>query len=202
MRVPQLSFSYTTWAEVCVPGAAAATLGHSFSIAVTSSRTSVLVLPHPNLRPPKFLEPELTKSMLEPRFAICFCTVWSAPCPIPTIAITAPTPMMMPSMVRTERILFRASARKAICNVESRSINASLVFQYRHRLQRFSCAHTISDHFVAPDLAIAKDHSPFRELGNVMLVRHQDDGEAFVIERLKNLHHLDGGAAVEVPGGL
>src|SRR6266700_3312218 len=44
---------------------------------------------------------------------------------MPTMAMTAPTPMMMPSMVRVERILLRARARKAIRNVESKSIDAS-----------------------------------------------------------------------------
>ncbi len=34
--------------------------------------------------------------------------------PSATIAMTAPTPMMMPSIVRTVRILFRRRARKAI----------------------------------------------------------------------------------------
>jgi hypothetical protein len=36
-----------------------------------------------------------------------------APCPTATIAITAPTPMMMPSVVRKERTLLRAMERKA-----------------------------------------------------------------------------------------
>src|SRR5690242_9513422 len=38
------------------------------------------------------------------------------------MAITAPTPMMMPSMVRLERILLRASARIAIRMMASMSI--------------------------------------------------------------------------------
>ena len=41
-----------------------------------------------------------------PRLAICASTCAFAPLPMPTIAITAPTPMMMPSAVRTERSLF------------------------------------------------------------------------------------------------
>jgi hypothetical protein len=49
-------------------------------------------------------------SRLSPKEAICVFTIFFAPSPIPTIAITAPTPMMIPSMVRLERILFRPSA--------------------------------------------------------------------------------------------
>src|SRR6266478_6363079 len=44
-------------------------------------------------------------------------TMYCAPWPMLTTAITAPTPMMMPSMVSADRILFRASARSASRNV-------------------------------------------------------------------------------------
>ncbi len=50
---------------------------------------------------------------LSPRLATCACTMLEAPSPMPTIAITAPTPMMMPSTVSAERILLRAMARSA-----------------------------------------------------------------------------------------
>ena len=43
-----------------------------------------------------------------------------APCPMLTIAITAETPMMMPSMVRAARILLRTRARKATRMIISR----------------------------------------------------------------------------------
>ena len=47
----------------------------------------------------------------------------------PTIAITAPTPMMIPSAVSTERILFRRSARYATLNVGA--MRMGLVNGYR-----------------------------------------------------------------------
>ena len=34
------------------------------------------------------------------------------------------------------------------------------------------------------------------------LVRHHDDRDAFVVERLENFHHFDACPAVEVPGRL
>jgi hypothetical protein len=40
-----------------------------------------------------------------------------APSPIATMAITAPTPMMIPNMVRKDRNLFLPRARSAILNV-------------------------------------------------------------------------------------
>ena len=49
---------------------------------------------------------------------ICSAICRLAPVPTATMAITAPTPMMMPSMVRAERILFTRSARKEILKVE------------------------------------------------------------------------------------
>ncbi len=49
---------------------------------------------------------------------ICSDILWLAPEPTATMAITAPTPMMMPSMVSAERILFTRIARIEICKVE------------------------------------------------------------------------------------
>ena len=48
-----------------------------------------------------------------PSAAMRASTCALAPLPMPTMAMTAPTPMMMPSIVSAVRILFRRSARKA-----------------------------------------------------------------------------------------
>src|SRR5262245_3701812 len=53
-------------------------------------------------------------SECEPRLAICARMAACAPCPIASMAITAATPMITPSMVRAERIVFRRKARWAI----------------------------------------------------------------------------------------
>jgi hypothetical protein len=63
--------------------------------------------------------------MLEPMAEIWSCTCLLAPWPTPTMAMTAPTPMMMPSMVSAERILLRDSARIAIRRMDTRSITSS-----------------------------------------------------------------------------
>src|SRR5438093_9048304 len=52
-----------------------------------------------------------------PRLATCASTCARAPLPMPTIAITAPTPMMIPSAVSPERILFLLNARRATLRV-------------------------------------------------------------------------------------
>ena len=58
--------------------------------------------------------PESTTIRLLPMEAICSLMRSCAPDPTATMAITAATPMMMPSMVSAERILLMRSARKAI----------------------------------------------------------------------------------------
>ena len=67
--------------------------------------------------PPAVVLPESTMMRFEPRLWICSATRACAPDPTPTIAITAPTPMMMPSIVKKARSLFLASARSAMRKV-------------------------------------------------------------------------------------
>ena len=75
-------------------------------------------VPAPILTPPDVVAPGRTMSRLLPMLDICSAIFRLAPVPTATMAITAPTPMMMPSMVRPERILFTRSARKEILKVE------------------------------------------------------------------------------------
>jgi hypothetical protein len=52
--------------------------------------------------------------IFDPMLAIWSAIFFFAPEPTAIIAITAPTPMMIPSMVRLERILLTMRARRAI----------------------------------------------------------------------------------------
>ena len=52
--------------------------------------------------------------MLEPISEICLLMLCLLPCPMASMVMTEPTPMMMPSMVRNERSLLAAMARRAI----------------------------------------------------------------------------------------
>ena len=63
------------------------------------------------------LEPGSTMRRFVPIEAKALSTRAFAPSPIATIAMTAATPMTMPSVVKNERVLFRKSARRAIRNV-------------------------------------------------------------------------------------
>src|SRR5712671_211263 len=125
-----------------------------------------------------------------------------------TTAITAPTPMIIPSMVNAERILFRASARSASRNVFMKSI---IFLQVPWRLfQSVSCGNLFLtsaifgvlgglflgrgkslQHFpgdgavlndtVAAQFPVTKFERAFRKFCDVRLVRDQHDGQSLIV---------------------
>ncbi len=95
-------------------GAVATTEEHSAAIALASSSVNVCALPNPARTPPVLMLPACTIMTLLPMDAICSWMRLVAPLPTATIAITAPTPMITPSMVSALRSLFTRSARNAI----------------------------------------------------------------------------------------
>ena len=58
-------------------------------------------------------------------------------------------------------------------------------------LQHLGRDRTIGDNVVLADLAIAKDNASLGKLRNVVLVRDQNNGQAFLVQLLENLHDLD-----------
>ena len=93
------------------------TVGTSLRMAARSSHVRVGIEPNPPIAPPRDDVPGSTTMMFDPIDANVFSTCALAPSPTATIEITAKTPMMMPSVVRNERSLFRSSARTAMRNV-------------------------------------------------------------------------------------
>ena len=81
--------------------------------AVMSSYTSDLVAPQPILMPPRETAPDPMNSTFDPRLHLVL-RLCCAPCPTLTMAITAATPIMMPSIVSADRSLLRAKARIAM----------------------------------------------------------------------------------------
>src|SRR5215472_3507058 len=151
--------------------------------------------------------------------AIWFCTCCCAPWPRPTVAMTAPTPITMPSMVSSERILLRVSARIAIFKIASKSItppyvfrltslanltlaNASILVDGGYGLEHVHGPRPVLHLIVVADLAVAKYDDAFGKVGNVRFMRHQHDSQPAVIQVLEDLHDLDRGAAVQVAGRL
>ena len=91
-------------------GATAASDGTSRAMASASASLNGAA---PELWPGPIRLPGLTISRLLPKLAICSVTLRVAPLPKVTRMITAATPMMMPSIVRIERMTFRRSSRSA-----------------------------------------------------------------------------------------
>ena len=110
MLVYQLVEPATTWALVCEKGATPARSRMLDRMEVTSSSVSVVRDPLPRRTPPLVMLPGVMMMRFAPRLSICFSTAACAPEPMAMEAITAPTPMMMPSMVRRERLTLRRSA--------------------------------------------------------------------------------------------
>src|SRR2546426_362171 len=85
-----------------------------------SATVSVTIPPCPVRTPLTVVAPGKTVMTLVPKEAIWAWTAAFAPSPMLTIAITAPTPMMMPSIVSAERMRCRPSTRNATSTVISR----------------------------------------------------------------------------------
>src|SRR5207302_11300744 len=111
--VNQLVPPATAWALVCDDGAAAATSGTSWAMASASASLSDVRVPVPRLTPPLLTAPGMTMTRLAPRLSICASTAACAPEPIAIEVITAPTPMMMPSIVKMDRVALRRMACRA-----------------------------------------------------------------------------------------
>ena len=102
----------TIWAPVRTSGLTPLTPGdvaaHGLVIVLGQRAGAAEALPNAA----RLTLPEITRMTFCPGCAICASTWALAPLPIATIAMTAPTPMMMPSIVSTVRSLFRRSARQ------------------------------------------------------------------------------------------
>src|SRR5574338_1280496 len=88
--------------------------------------------------PPKRAWPAYTVKTFAPSAAIRSWTAFWAPLPSATMVITAPTPMMIPSMVSSDRSLLARIARKATATVSPISTSAAspgllLLPHARHR---------------------------------------------------------------------
>src|SRR6476660_5468499 len=74
--------------------------------------------------PPKRAWPAKTVKTFAPSAAIRSCTAFWARLPRATMVITAPTPMMIPSMVSSDRSLLARIARKATATVSPNNTSA------------------------------------------------------------------------------
>jgi hypothetical protein len=73
-----------------------------------------MMLPAPKVTPPLEAVPGMTSTTLAPMVEIDFWIADEEPAPISIMAITAPTPMMMPRVVNIARIGLRRNALIAL----------------------------------------------------------------------------------------
>ena len=96
-------------------------------MACMSPIVSVFVAPVPVRTPLTLRPPASAQTKLSPRLRNC-SRIWSEPpSPIATVQITAPMPMVMPSIVRPVRNLFRPKVRSATRRSELESIRLCLI---------------------------------------------------------------------------
>src|SRR5215216_2523061 len=111
-----------------------------------------------------------------------------------TIAITAATPMMIPSMVKAARILLRTRARNATRMIISKFILLLVVFVVDRWqiLQFFRCVASMLDRTVRLDFSILKNDHAVGVFRDVRLVRDQHERDSsLTIQTLKDLHHFN-----------
>ena len=75
-------------------------------------------------------------------------------------------------------------------------------FAQRRPGQRGQCAGPLAIARIRNDRSVADFDDPRRLLGNLGVMRNDDDGVAFAVELGQQRHKLGAAAAVECPGGL
>src|SRR6266478_2199097 len=151
-----------TWLKVRASGLTRLTPGISRRIASASSTDRVPALPQPVCTPPRETLPEKMRMTFWPRLAICASTWLFAPLVMPTAEMTALTPMMMPSIVSTVRILFRLSARKAILmGAKARISKLHRLLRHFQLSQLILGIEPVGDRRIGDHAAIAHNHVAF-----------------------------------------
>src|SRR5262249_41950132 len=181
-------------------------------MAFASSGVSVLALPWPCRTPPCVKLPALTMIIFVPADWIWLSIEVCAPVPSATIVITAATPMIIPSMVRAVRILFRLSAFTAIRRIITKDMSTPVPPSVRSRgryrrsghSREFCLACTPPGHAtIRNPLSVTECHDSSAVLRDVDLVCDEYHGDStLAIQALENPHDFDAGCRVEVPGRL
>src|SRR5689334_15494810 len=78
------------------------------------------------------------------------------------------------------------------------SIQFSLYYSAAPILQFSSSIESPGNYPIVQNQAVAHDDVAFRIRGDVRFVRHHNDGNAAIVQLLKNSHDFDTGAAVEI----
>ena len=103
-----------TWVRARTTGAALRRAGASRIKASQSSGVMVMTVPEPKLMPPLAAVPGSTSSTLAPMVAMLLRMAAAEPAPMAIMAITEPTPITIPRVVRSARMGLRLSAIRAV----------------------------------------------------------------------------------------
>src|SRR5687767_2095640 len=129
---------------------------------------------------------------LVPRPAMELSTAARAPWPTASMAITAATPMMMPSMVRKVRRRLRERERRAM-RKRAESCKSGPSLGWGKLIQGFAGRARLRIGLVKDDMSVPHDHLATGEFGDIGFMGHQHHGDALGIEPLEKVHDFDAG---------
>src|SRR5262249_46167495 len=113
------------------------------------------------------------------------------------MAITAPTPITMPSSVSAERSLLRVRARSATFSIVQNFIDRVL-FVFRKLPQALRSVERLVHRQVMLHAAVANRDQPLGMARDVGLVRDEQNRKiALPVKPLENLHHFKRGSGVQ-----
>src|SRR5690606_16272187 len=129
---------------------------------------------------------------LVPMLATCACTAARAPCPMLTIAMTAPTPMTMPSIVRPARSRLRLRIRNAVITVSRTNADMNGLGNDRQSWRTADVLHNLPG---------CRHGLAGRVGSDVGLMGHHDNRNAvFPDQFFKTAHDVSAGGGIEVAG--
>ena len=202
-EVAQLLLPNITCAPPRTVGATKDTAGHSATIALPSSSVRVTPTPLPRRMPLVVILPGSTMIRLLPMLWICSLIRAVAPEPTATMAMTAATPMIIPSIVKADRMRLTRRARNAMRMLARSFIRdffvlfRGQVFQLDGRVER------ARNNQIALQAAVAEVNVAAGVSCDVGLVSDNDHGHSgFAIQPLKDRHDLDAGARIQRSGRL
>src|SRR4029079_10786260 len=134
-----------------------------------------------------------TITLRMPRASISSSACFSAPAPMESMAITAPTPNTMPSMVRKARRRWARRLSRPLANDSRRSISAPGGSEggggRGRRRRRAGRLRVLEGHAVALLQALLDDHAAHAARARSHLHRHEDSALQPVHDRLALLLH-------------
>src|SRR5262245_50896047 len=175
----------------------------------------------PPLAPPALEKPGKMVTRFVPWALTWSSIICCAPDPSATMAMTAATPMIMPSMVSAVRSLLRARAFRAIRIVIKIDMSLSVLEEcslvcrrrfrrlfrlddlirlgWRERRQFIRRIAAVEHGGVGHDPSVPETNEPGAVLGDVVLVRDEEHrNAALLVQALEDAHHFDARARVEV----